>query len=53
MIYAGFTGFGLIILTAYTASSAAALVADVSGGAINSLDDVIAIGASASEFPYQ
>jgi hypothetical protein len=33
-------------LTAYTASSAAALVADASSGSINSIDDVIAMGAT-------
>ena len=47
VIYAGFAGFGLIILTAYTASSAAALVADASGASISSLDDVIAMGDTA------
>eukprot|EP01043_Picozoa_sp_COSAG02_P063185 COSAG02_NODE_8891_length_2406_cov_2.353273_4_plen_78_part_01 len=47
VISAGFAAFILIILTAYTASSAAALVADARSGSINSLDDVLAMGAAA------
>ena len=44
VISSGFAAFGLIILTAYTASSAAALVADTKRSSINSIDDVIAMG---------
>lgn len=47
IVYAGFAAFGLIILTAYTASSAATLVAN-NKPTIQSIDDVIAMGPSAA-----